>query len=336
MKPRRLPPTVLLLLATAIAAPAQAWKDTLPATLDGLAKDYYLPTVTAAFGTLTHAASGIPTPFSRLLEDAATRSRSVKFPNKATAAAMHPAFKTPYGDLFTAGEVGALLYGRYNEEEDAILARTELTGLTDGILIGSADFRIPTSSLPAGMAVAPIASAAQVRDSLAAVLPAGAAPGLKLSIATERGAGAVYREGEDLVILLTLDRDAWVKVYHVGVGGRVSLIWPNQYGGGDGLLRAGSVVRIPETNDTRFSFRMTPPYGTEFIKAIASTQPFAATEAGSAAPAGAGNAPRAVFTRGLVLVGTTSANLPVSAAAAGAGQPLMADAMASYVIIPAK
>jgi hypothetical protein len=315
-------------------AHSQAWKDSLPATLDGLARDYYLPTVTAAFGTFTYSYTGIPTPFSRFLEeslaDAAARSRMVKLFNKSAAAAMDPAFRAVYEPLFSANEVGALLHGRYVEEGDSIRARIELTGLNDGILIGSAEFKLPKDAIPPGISTAPVASVAEVVESLATILPAGPGQVLKLSLATERGAGAVYREGEDLVALLGLDRDAWVRVYHIDVEGKVSLIWPNRFGGGDGFLRAGTTLSIPGPGDP-FSFRMTPPYGTEFLKAVASTLPFVASEADFTTLAVGSGAAREVITRGLSIVGGAPAGKAPSP-----GAPALAETIASYVIVPAK
>jgi len=134
---------------------------------------------------------------------------------------------------------------------------------------------------------------------------------------TGLAAGAVYREGEDLVVLVTVNEDAWVKVYHIDVDGAVQLIWPNRFGGG-GKIGAGEAVRIPGSG-APFAFRMTPPFGTEFIKVVASTRPFASNEADFVALEGDA---RGVIARGLAVASADAAE--------------RAEAMASYVIMEAK
>ncbi|MCX7025306.1 MAG: DUF4384 domain-containing protein [Spirochaetes bacterium] len=331
---------VALLLTTG-AASAQDWAVSLPGTLDRMASSYYLPTVNAAFGTFTFAYTELSSPFSRWFEerlaDAAARSRNVKLFNKAAAAAMDPAFRAVYADLFASNEVGALLHGRYYEENDGVRVRIELTGLSDGILIGTAEFRIPKRDIPAGLPVDPGKAAEAAAASLASIVSAGASGGsfdkrLGVSASTDRGAGAVYREGEAMSVLVTVSADAYLKVYHVDVKGAVQLIWPNRFGGGQGLVRAGAAVRIPGEG-APFEFRMTPPYGTEFIKVIASTAPFAGKEGDFAdLREGASDNARAAITRGLSVVGTGA-----NASTAGvAGPASMAEATASYVIMEAR
>ena len=96
-------------------------------------------------------------------------------------------------------------------------------------------------------------------------------------MSTDRGVGGVYRTGETLSVLVAVNERAWIKVYHVDVAGKARLIWPNRYSGTPGPLDAGTIVRIPGEGDP-FSFVLGPPYGTEFIKVLASTRAFAATE----------------------------------------------------------
>ena len=139
-------------------------------------------------------------------------------------------------------------------------------------------------------------------------------------MSTERGAGAVYREGEKMVVLVTVNKSAWLKVYHVDANGIVRLIWPNAFTPGR-RVDPGAVVSIPGPGDA-FAFDMTPPFGTEFIKVVASTQPFAAEETavGGAAFAELGSDARAAMTRGI--------------AVKAAGPEERAEAMASYIITP--
>jgi hypothetical protein len=142
---------------------------------------------------------------------------------------------------------------------------------------------------------------------------------LLVTASTDRGRGGVYREGEGLVVLATVDQPAFLRIYHIDVNGRVQRIWPNRFGGGDGRVASGEIVRIPGMSDP-FSFRMEAPYGTEFIKVIASTQAFVSDNADFA---DLGGDSRSVITRGL----------PPQT---GSAPALFAEALASYVIVPAR
>jgi len=318
---------------------AQTWDAALPTTLDKLTANHWQPHLQAAFGTFTYEYSDLPSPFSRWLEEnlatAMTKSANLKLFNRAAAAAMDPTFKAIYSDYFKSNGVDGLIYGRYFDEGDTIRARVELTGLADGILIGTLDLSIPKKVLPKGLTLAPTKTATATAEGIVSVLPprevsAREKGGLSVSVSTERGPGAVYREGEDLVILVAVNKEAFVKLYHIDVNGAVQLIWPNRYAGG-GKLKPNQIVRIPAQSDP-FRFRMTAPFGTEFIKAIASTTPFYDTEAdfselGKDAPN--------IIARGVAIVPVEA---PAGKQAPVSSTPLgeMAEAMASYLIMEAK
>ncbi|HOV63651.1 MAG TPA: DUF4384 domain-containing protein, partial [Spirochaetia bacterium] len=139
--------------------------------------------------------------------------------------------------------------------------------------------------------------------SLSGILQTGAVPqqaavdALTVSLSTDRGPRGAYRDGEDLVISVAVNQDAYLKIYHVDVRGNTQLIWPNCFGGGDGKLSAGTLVTIPAPGDP-FRFRLGAPYGTEFIKAVASTVPFEDREEDFS---DLGTDSRKVITRGILL-----------------------------------
>lgn len=315
----------IALLASAYAAMAQSWEAELPASLDRISAKAWQPSLLTAFGTFTYADSSLPSPFSRYLEDGLktgiTQSSRLKLFNKSVAAAMDPAFRAVYGDFFKDNAVDALLSGRYYVEGPTIRARLELTDLTNGVLIGTLDLRLPKSAIPREVAVDPSSTAAAIASSIGSLDSASGKGGLKVSVSTERGAGAVYREGEKMVVLVTANKSAWLKVYHVDAAGIVRLIWPNQFGSAR-RIEPGAVVRIPGPNDA-FAFEMTPPFGTEFIKVVASTQPFSSDEA---AFAELGSDARGAITRGIRISDAGAAK------GAPSGPSDRAEAMASYVI----
>ena len=313
------------LIGLSLGCAAESWDAGLPASLDKLAASAWQPTLLTAFGTFTYADTSLPSPFSRFLEDslktAITNSSKLKLFNKSVASAMDPAFREAYGDFFKNNSVDALLSGRYYIEGPSVRARLELTGLADGILLGTLDLKLPVAVIPPDVGVAPSAQASSTASSIGNLNTDSGKSALKVSVSTERGPGAVYREGEKMVILVTVNKSAWIKVYHVDVTGLVHLILPNAWTSSR-RIDPGAVVTIPGRDDG-FEFEMTPPFGTEFIKVVASTQPFAVDESSGSSKddpfAALGTDARGVMTRGL--------------AVNASGPAEIAEAMASYVIV---
>jgi hypothetical protein len=322
--------TALLALSLSNAAMAEGLGPGLPAELDKASAAAYQPTLLTAFGTFTFADTGLPTPFSRYLEDglktAMPKTSRLRLFNKSVASAMDPAFREMYGDFIKNNSVDALLSGKYYSEGGQVRARLELTDLSTMVLIGTLDLVVPKSSIPADVAVDVSPTAAAIAQSIGSLDPGSGKGGLKVSVSTERGAGAVYREGERMVVLVTVNESAWIKVYHVDATGVVRLILPNAFSGpGARKIKAGEEVRIPGPSDA-FAFEMTPPFGAEFIKVVASTRPFAVDESvGKSGFAELGTDARGAITRGIAL------GQPAQAEKAVASE--IAEALASYVIV---
>jgi hypothetical protein len=315
---------VLLALFSTLAAGAQSWDAGLGSELDKMSANAWQPSLLTAFGTFTYADTGLPSPFSRYLEDGLKasfpKSKRLKLFNKSVAAAMDPAFRSAYGDFFQGNtNVDALLSGRYYVEGQALRARLELTGFSDGVLIGTADLRMPLASIPPEATIDPSAEVLATASSIGKLASDSGKGALKVSVSTDRGAGAVYREGERMVVLASVNKAAWLKVYHIDATGVLRLIYPNAFTSGR-RLEPGAVVRIPGPDDN-FAFDMVPPFGTEFIKIVASTQPFSASETavGGQAFAELGKDLRGAMTRGIKVSASGSAE--------------KAEAMASYVIV---
>lgn len=290
----------------------------LPKILDSLAEGYHMPSVRAAYGTFTYEFTGLPTPFSRWLEDrlseAAPKSTRVRILNRNAASALDPAFKEIYGPFLKETGAEALLHGTFFQERGIIRVRLELTDLSSGTLLGAADWRIENRDIPSYAPVVPAKDAADRARELAR-LGVTAPGGLSVSVTTDRGPGAAYRDGEDMEIIVTVNKDAYVRLYHVDGSGRIQMIWPNAFGGGEGRITGGQIVRLPGPKDP-FRFRMGPPYGTEFIKALAASTPFQNKEADFS---DLGLDSR-VMTRGLTVVGTK--------------EPEAAESLASYSVGP--
>jgi hypothetical protein len=292
--------------------------------LDKMAAEYYLPTVRAVFGTFTYEYSELPTPFSRWAEDrlllAAAGASRLKVLNRNAAAALDPLLKESYGAFLRETGAEASLSGRFFLEGDKVRVALLLTELSSGTLIGAADWNLPASSVPGYASVKPASTAVDRARELAR-LSSTAPGGLTVSVSTDRGAGAAYRSGENLQVIVGVNKDAWVRVFHVDGAGRIQLIWPNRFSGGDGKVRPGAPILLPPDASAPYSFLMEPPYGTEFIKVVASNSPFEDKEQDFS---DLGTSASKVMTRGLSVLGPGSAS----------GKLEVAESLASYYIGP--
>ncbi|RKY62610.1 MAG: hypothetical protein DRP95_01120, partial [Candidatus Latescibacterota bacterium] len=95
--------------------------------------------------------------------------------------------------------------------------------------------------------------------------------GIKLALWTDKGRKPAYQEGEQMVVFLKADRDCYVQLIYHDAEGRDFLIFPNKFRR-DNFVKAGKVYEIPGPGD-RFRFTVSPPFGTEVLKAFASTEP---------------------------------------------------------------
>lgn len=270
------------LLATIMAgAETNTAASDLPAFLDTMTADYYKPSMTVAMGNFTYADTQLPTPFSRWFEDelrkALAKTSKMKFFDKRVAAAMDPSIRAKYEEFFGAEPVDSLVYGRYKSDGGSILVTISITDLATGQLVAERNLAYAGSLLPQGLRVEPTLQTIQAVSSLASLADgAQADSSFTLSMATDRGIGASYRDGESLSLLITCSKDAYLKIYHVDVNGVAQLIWPNRFGG-SGKIAKDQAMRFPDESD-RFKYKLGAPYGTEYIKAIASLAPFKTRE----------------------------------------------------------
>lgn len=308
---RRVAALVLLFLLIATISSAginsqEIWIARISDALDRMATSHYQPEVRAAFGAFTYGYTGLGSSFSRFVEEALTRaitgSKRVKLFARRAVQAMDASYRELYREYFQTAEADALLYGRFSVAEGGSGAgaklHLEMASLSTGELLGAEDLLIPAAAVPSGISLTPpgLAQAQNLRSSLTDVL-AAAGGNLVVQVVSDRGENPVYRIGENLQLHVFLNHDAYLKVYHVDVTGKTQLIYPNRFHP-DNKVVGGGFVQIPQPGDP-FQFRLGPPYGTEFIKVVASTRQFSDVEAAFSPLEGTA---RQAVTRGLVLV----------------------------------
>ena len=112
----------------------------------------------------------------------------------------------------------------------------------------------------------------------AALMPGAlAAPMAELDLAlwTDKAAGSIYREGQQLVVHARCDRDCHLKIVYVDAQGHGIVIFPNGFQQ-EGRVPAGQTVQIPGVG-APFTLGIHPPFGKERVYAFASNKPLPAT-----------------------------------------------------------
>jgi hypothetical protein len=86
------------------------------------------------------------------------------------------------------------------------------------------------------------------------------------------GNNPVYRIGEPISLSLVPNRDAYVYLFSIEASGRVNLILPNRFAGGQHFVRAGERRTFPAPN-ANYRFSIAGPRGQAQVFAVASKQP---------------------------------------------------------------
>jgi hypothetical protein len=281
----------------------------MPTVLERMVENHYLPMVVVGMGSFTYADSQLPSPFSRWLEDelrlALSKTAHLKLFDKQVAAAMDPAILKLYGDFFGADRADSILYGKYFLDDQVVRIHLSLSDLATGSLIAETRYMVPSASVPRsieiGLSSKTVQNVVSLSKLVSNVSGTSKTDTFTLSVAADRGIAATYRDGEVLTLFVTSNKDAYLKIYHIDVNGIAQLIWPNRFGG-SGRILAGQAMKFPGPTDG-FEYLLGKPYGTEYLKAIASTVPFATMEADFTDLSGSASA---AITRGLSVV--SSAN----------------------------
>ncbi|MBN1797724.1 MAG: DUF4384 domain-containing protein [Spirochaetales bacterium] len=174
--------------------------------------------------------------------------------------------------------VNAILSGRFYSQGSDVKVFIELIDIVKGTYFGKTSFLFPGDEIAQAVLVRPdnYDDAVAVVDKVKEIDKAS--PGdLTISAWPNRGEGGVYYNGENLVIHFKANRDCYIKIYHIDVHGKMTLIFPNTYHHNN-FIHKHRVYSIPESY-YGFAFQLGSPYGTEFIKVVASPSQFEEIEA---------------------------------------------------------
>lgn len=281
MNGRRLVWAVIALLFAVITASADTFQDELLDELDRIGQSHYQHIV-AGFGNFTYEYTGIGSSVARYLEDVftGTLDQSEHFTIFVQDAIknLDPEFEEAFGGLFNVENFEAIINGQYFDRGSVLEVQFDIISFRTGGLIGRGTLEIPSGEIPSGLSIAPpdVDQALQLRADLEEVL-SSTDSGFVVRATTNRGDGAVFRDGEEMELSLYATQDAFVKVYHIDVHGNTQLIFPNRFHP-ENFIPAETYTQIPGPTDP-FAFQLHEPYGTEYIQILASTEQFEDIEA---------------------------------------------------------
>ena len=175
-----------------------------------------------------------------------------------------------------------VINGNYWDMPEGVELFVSMRQRQDGVVLGTPRVLIPSALLPVqAVAVPPNLQQAQsnelVEDTIAPLSSTQTSNPLKVEVWTDRGPGAVYSEGEELLVNVRVTQDAYVRLFYTDASNQTYQIFPNRYRA-DGRIRAGSVITIPGPEDG-FAFQVKAPFGIESLTAIASRKPFSSQDA---------------------------------------------------------
>ncbi len=181
----------------------------------------------------------------------------------------------------------ATLIGSYLDlDDDRMELSAQIISRATGASMASTKIIFPSRLIPKSISFKPD-NFSQIQADLALLKDDKANSDLKVVVWTDRGDGGVYKEKEKLLIYVKANKECYVKViYHDALGNNIQ-VFPNQLSGKPDKIAANTVYTIGG-KDSKFEFVVSEPFGTELIKAFASTEPFSEFEQGDIEPSGNG------------------------------------------------
>ena len=187
--------------------------------------------------------------------------------------------QSPKSDATLADAAGAdmAIIGNYWENPNGVELFVSVRQRQGDVLLGVARAMLPAALLPQGTPVAPenIQSALaneRIEDRIVPLAATRPAAPLKVEVWTDRGKGAIYSEGEEVLVMIRASEDAFVHLYFTDANNQTYQVFPNLYRQ-NARIRGGVTVTIPSLED-RFTFKVKAPFGAESLTVLASRKPF--------------------------------------------------------------
>ncbi|MBN2532291.1 MAG: DUF4384 domain-containing protein [Spirochaetales bacterium] len=236
-------------------------------------------------GNFLYADKGIGSAFSAyvesLLSNALVRSEYFSLFDREHLEQILEIQELNISDMFAGHDVrvgelksiDALISGRFFDDEDEVLIFLSLLDIESGLLYGNISFPLNKRLIPPSLSILP-SNAEDALDTIEDLDQVGKSEDnvLLVSAWPVRGYGGIYYDSEELVIKFKASDDCYIKIYHIDVDKKMSLIFPNKFHKNNKIDK-NRVYTIPDSS-YEFTFILGKPYGTEFIKIIASRSQF--------------------------------------------------------------
>ncbi len=193
--------------------------------------------------------------------------------------------------LAAASGADVAISGNYWDSPDTVEVFVSIRQPQGDQVLGVARALVPMTSIPPNTPAVP-ANLTSVRENERIedrIAPASALQKnnpFKVEVWTDRGKAAVYREGEEVSVMVRVSRDSYLYLYYTDANNQTYQIFPNRYHR-NAWIRSGGIVTIPAPEHP-FLFRVKTPFGIESIMALASRKPIPdpvlATETGGTFP----------------------------------------------------
>ncbi|OHD39799.1 MAG: hypothetical protein A2086_03150 [Spirochaetes bacterium GWD1_27_9] len=94
-----------------------------------------------------------------------------------------------------------------------------------------------------------------------------------IKIWANKGDYSTYKDGEYLIPHFLSNKDCFLRIYLVSADGNAILLFPNYYDKNN-FIKKNQVYKIGDPNYSSFKLKLSAPYGSEMLVAIASTKDF--------------------------------------------------------------
>lgn len=170
-------------------------------------------------------------------------------------------------------QLNGIILARYWEKSDGIELKLELLEIGKGTLLGSDSVELPRDIFPVGIAYKPANNliAAEGMKFFGDASTSTGNANLKVKVWADKGEGTIYKKDEIIRFHFRASMDCYVYLYHMDAEGQVKLLFPNGFNK-DNFVKSDRVYTIPD-EATNFELKITPPFGAEMVKAVASLQP---------------------------------------------------------------
>jgi hypothetical protein len=167
-------------------------------------------------------------------------------------------------------DADGVFVGSYWDRQDLLEFNLKIVARNSAATLSTAFIKLPKFLIPGEMTFLP-ANFATFNQAREFGNIKQSKNNLSVDVWVDRGDGAIYRCGDKLTVFVRASQDCYLYLIYHDADGNDILIYPNARQANNRIL-SGIIYQIPDARDT-FDFKVQPPFGTELLKAIVSSEP---------------------------------------------------------------